>query len=313
MRKLGALIIACAAVSSALAATKTVTLDVKGWTCGSCATATRIVLKKLGGVESVKTDHEKMEATVTYDDSKVTTEKLVRAVENVGYSATVRSVTDGHETTVPSGGLQGAMRTDTSKEDLVPEDVSFFEVPLECGAAAELGCGSESKPILREVEKDSRVGSAKINHPGTLLAVAWKDPSQAPLGVRFVVSVLEEKGLEAASIRGSARDKALREYKSGQWYGSKEVDRLSEREAQVIASRLVTRARLGLNPEVEKALTDDLTAIFAKHLTSDSPSDRAMVEEELVKAAGKHLTASQMEALKKAGEQGVRALPGEAK
>jgi periplasmic mercuric ion binding protein len=55
-----------------LSLTKTVALDVKGWTCGSCAVSTKIALKKLEGVESVKTDQDKGEVVVTYDDSKVT-------------------------------------------------------------------------------------------------------------------------------------------------------------------------------------------------------------------------------------------------
>src|SRR5213593_5285337 len=79
----------------ALAAKKTVTLGVKGWTCGSCAASTRIALKKLDGVESVRTDHEKMEAMVTYDDSKVTPEKMIQATERIGYAATVKAVSEG--------------------------------------------------------------------------------------------------------------------------------------------------------------------------------------------------------------------------
>src|SRR5213593_3382306 len=82
----------------ALAAKKTVTLGVKGWTCGSCAASTRIALKKLDGVENVKTDHEKMEAVVTYDDSKVTPERMIQTTEKIGYSATVKAVVDGAPT-----------------------------------------------------------------------------------------------------------------------------------------------------------------------------------------------------------------------
>src|SRR5207249_4060553 len=120
----------------------------------------------------------------------------------------------------------------------------------ECGAAADLGCGSAAKPILRELEQDARVATAKINHPGTVLAVAWKDPKHASSGIPFVVGALEKNESEAVTLHGPAREKALREYKAEQWYGLGEVDRLSEREATVIASRLVTRARLGLAPDV---------------------------------------------------------------
>lgn len=307
MKRIALLLVALAIALPALAGSKTVALDVKGWTCGSCAVSTRIALKKLDGVESVSTDHEKSEAVVTYDDSKVTPEEMVQAIQRVGYSATVKA---SASPAVVSGSTPAEP---VSEADLRPEDVSFFKVPLECGAAADLGCGSSAKPILRELEQDSRVATAKINRPGTVLAVSWKNPGQATSGIPFVASTFEKNESEATTLRGPARESALMQYKAGQWYGPAEVDRLSEREAEVIASRLVTRAQLGLAPEIEKALTHDLSAVVAKHLTSDCPTDRAIVEEELVAAAGKYLNPAQMDQLRKAGEQGVRALPGEAK
>ena len=72
-----------------LAVPKTVTLSVKGWTCGSCAAATKIALKKLDGVTEVKTDAERMRAVVSYDDAKVTPERMVEAIGRLGYKATV--------------------------------------------------------------------------------------------------------------------------------------------------------------------------------------------------------------------------------
>ena len=308
MRKIGVALIVLAFSWPALAATKTVTLGVKGWTCGSCAASTRIALKKLDGVENVKTDPEKMEAMVTYDDTKVTPEKMIQATERIGYSATVKAVSEG----APAGSALTETKRDV-QSNIPEEDVSFFHVPLACSAAADLGCGSEAKPILRELEQDSRVANAKINRAGTLLAVSWKASVQSRSGVPFIEGAFQKNDLEASNLQGSDREKALRESKTGQWYGPKEVDRLSEHEAEVIASRLVTRARLGLAPEVEASLKHDFSVLLAKHLTSDDPKDRAVVEQELVKAAGKYLNDAQMAELRKAGEQGVRALPGEIK
>ena len=56
---LSLLLLAVAVASPVLAATKTTTLAVKGWTCGSCAGMTRSALKKLNGVEAVETDFAK--------------------------------------------------------------------------------------------------------------------------------------------------------------------------------------------------------------------------------------------------------------
>src|SRR5437867_1391267 len=219
MKKIGIALIVLVFSWPALAATKTVTLGVKGWTCGSCAASTRIALKKLDGVENVKTDPEKMEAMVTYDDTKVTPEKMIQATERIGYSATVKAVSEG----APAGSALTETKRDV-QSNIPEEDVSFFHVPLACSAAADLGCGSEAKPILRELEQDSRVANAKINRAGTLLAVSWKDSVQSRSGVPFIEGAFQKNDLEASNLQESDREKALREFKTGPCYGPKEVD-----------------------------------------------------------------------------------------
>ncbi len=302
------LLLALAAAWPLSAATRTVTFAVKGWTCGSCAGATRIALKKLDGVEDVKTDHGKMEATVLYDDSKLTPEKMVQAIEKLGYRATVKAVASS------SGSSALSNKSTAFDAPAYPERVSLFEVPLECGAVEGLGCGSASKPILNALERDPRVREAKVNPAGTVLAVAWRDPEQARSGAATVEAAFQARNLETAPLRGPARDQALKEYESGHWYGSADVDRLSEREARVIAARLVGRAkaRLDLPPEKLAALTRDLSAGIATVLTRDKGDDCARDPlEELARIASKHLNPQQLAELRKAAGQGAGALPGE--
>ena len=76
-----AVVVSLALAGSLLAATRSVTFEVKGWSCGSCASATRIALKKLDGVTDVSTDVAKSEAVVTYDENKVKPQKMIEAVE----------------------------------------------------------------------------------------------------------------------------------------------------------------------------------------------------------------------------------------
>ncbi|MEX1243785.1 MAG: cation transporter [Thermoanaerobaculia bacterium] len=90
MKKLASVLLMLGFSSFAHAATRSATLQVKGWTCGACASASKIALKKVNGVESVSTDTTKAEAVVTYDDSRVTPQQLVEAVEKLGYKATVK-------------------------------------------------------------------------------------------------------------------------------------------------------------------------------------------------------------------------------
>ena len=285
----------------AIAKTKTATFSVKGWTCGSCAASTRIALKKVDGVESVTTDLEKAEAVVTYDDSKATVAMMTHAIERLGYKATIKAAS-GSATAAPVA--------------IAPEPVSFFEVPLECGAAEGLGCGIRSKPILNRLARDPAVKQAMINRPGTVLAVVWKDPAHASAGASTVEAAFKESELETAILRGPEREKAQKEFDSERWYTAKDVDRLSEHEAEVIAARLINRAKPRLNLSADRlaALNRDLTAGIAKVLTRDRGDECAVdPTEELTAIASKHLNPQQLVELRKAADQGVGALPGEVK
>jgi mercuric ion binding protein len=287
------------------AATRTATFDVQGWTCGSCAAATRIALKKLEGVEEVKTDVQRTEAVVTYDDARVSPEKMVPMIERLGYKATLKAA---------AAPIKSPTTADKSAKllDAPLERVSFFEVPLECGAVDGLGCGSASKPVLKAVERDPRVKEAKVNYSGTILAVVWNDPEQASSGRPAVESAFKERDLDATILRGQARDTALKEYGSGRWYGAAEVDRLSEREAHVIATRLINRAHLDLAAEKLMAFNRDLSAGIATILTRDKGEECARHPfADLTQIASKHLNEQQMAQLQKAADRGLRALPGE--
>lgn len=310
MKKLFPLPLALAMAWPLLAATKIATFNVTGWQSGSCAAATRLALKNLGGVEDVQTDLEKSEATVTYDDTKVAPERMIQAIEKLGYRAGPKAAAQ------PPAGSHFSEKDIPTASAASPERVSFFEVPLECGASEGLGCGSASKPILKKLDRTPGIKEAKINSSGTVLAVAWSDTEQARSGAATVEAIFKARGLETALLRNAARQKALAEFESGRWYGESEVDLLSEREAQVIATRLTNRAkaRFGLSPEKLSALTRDLTSGIATILTREKGDDCARDPfEELTRIASKHLNPKQLAELQEAAEKGADALPGEAK
>ncbi len=56
-------------------------------TCGGCEAGVNVAVKKLDGVEKVVASNEDGRATVTYDPSKVTAEKIEAAIEKLGYDA----------------------------------------------------------------------------------------------------------------------------------------------------------------------------------------------------------------------------------
>jgi copper ion binding protein len=64
---------------------ETVTMNVKGMTCGGCVASVTRVLKAVPGVESVDVKLEPGQATVRYDASKVAVPRLKAAIEDAGY------------------------------------------------------------------------------------------------------------------------------------------------------------------------------------------------------------------------------------
>ena len=86
-RTISALVLAAvlSAPGLAMAAEKTVTLDVKGMYCSACSYIVKQSLAKISGVGSVAVSYEKQTATVTYDDHKTTVAALTQATTQAGY------------------------------------------------------------------------------------------------------------------------------------------------------------------------------------------------------------------------------------
>lgn len=70
---------------SVSATTRTVTLKVRGMTCGGCATAVEKALKETEGVLEARVQYERGRAVVKYDDQKVTVDKLREVVQSTGF------------------------------------------------------------------------------------------------------------------------------------------------------------------------------------------------------------------------------------
>ena len=72
-------------------ATSTVsTFEVEGMTCGGCEAGVRTKVKKLEGVTSVEASYKEGTARVVYDPAKVTPQRIIAAIEELGYKAELR-------------------------------------------------------------------------------------------------------------------------------------------------------------------------------------------------------------------------------
>ncbi len=65
----------------------TANLSITGMSCGDCSSKVTVALMKVLGVGEAKVDHATGLAVIVYDNSKVTVDSLVKAVNELGYVA----------------------------------------------------------------------------------------------------------------------------------------------------------------------------------------------------------------------------------
>ena len=63
----------------------TTTLKVQGMTCNHCVMRVAKALKAVPGVQDAKVDLQKAEAVISYDEAKVSAEKLSGTIVEAGY------------------------------------------------------------------------------------------------------------------------------------------------------------------------------------------------------------------------------------
>jgi len=81
-------------VASAQPAPASVTLAVEGMHCGSCAERIEDVLGRLDGVVSADVTFDQRRAVVRYDSRRVDVARIIRAIEDAGFSARLEGPDD---------------------------------------------------------------------------------------------------------------------------------------------------------------------------------------------------------------------------
>jgi periplasmic mercuric ion binding protein len=75
----------------ALAATRTVTLDVQNMTCAVCPITVKKTLEHVSGVQQVSVDYASKTATIQFNDATATPNQLTEATKNAGYPSSVKA------------------------------------------------------------------------------------------------------------------------------------------------------------------------------------------------------------------------------
>ena len=210
-------------------------------------------------------------------------------------------------------GTSSAFSDETAVGAAAP--ISLFQVPLKCEAAPQIGCGSMSKPILLELEREPAIREAWLNRTGTVLAIVGSDASDHQSISKAVESVLEKNGVTVNELAGDAYATELKNFIAGtDWYRGAEVDALSKIEARAIAQRIVHRvqATVTLVPDKAEALQAGIASTFA-HRFIDPPnstgSKRAQLIQDISTLARANLNLKEITALEAAFAKGVKPLP----
>ena len=75
---------------SALAVSRTITLDIQNMTCAVCPITVKKALEQVSGVQKISVDYASKTATVEFDDKIVTADKLTEATTFSGFPSTVK-------------------------------------------------------------------------------------------------------------------------------------------------------------------------------------------------------------------------------
>ena len=169
--------------------------------------------------------------------------------------------------------LLGILSSFQSGQSLDPQpNISFYEVPLICGAAPEIGCGSRLKPLFLDFAKVSHVKEVWSNRQGTVVAIVWNEPIPSKKERQSIVQpIFEQNIVDAQLVSNQTKISELTSSFQGdeKWYRGMDVDLLSIEEAGIIAESLTSFAlNEGIITNEESAvIKSDLEGYFKKELT----------------------------------------------
>lgn len=151
------------------------------------------------------------------------------------------------------------------------EIITFYAVPLVCGAAPEIGCGSRIKPLFIETENVQQIKESWTNRKGTVLAFKWDDSmTDEKEREKIIQPLFTNNDISATLIKDNNKMTELLVSFRGNdtWYKEMEVDQLSIEEAGVIANDFVKFAfdKQLLNEQESKDIKRDLEEYFKKEL-----------------------------------------------
>lgn len=70
-------------------ANQTQIINIEGMTCGGCVASVHTATADIDGLDNISIELADNQATVTFDDSKTSAEKIAAAIDEAGFDASV--------------------------------------------------------------------------------------------------------------------------------------------------------------------------------------------------------------------------------
>ena len=159
-------------------------------------------------------------------------------------------------------------------------NISFYEVPLVCGADSTIGCGSRIKPLFIESAKHIEIKESWTNREGTVIGFVWANNTPDD---DFVKRLFKQFDIDGSLITEETKISELTEGMKGkqQWYEGMAVDSLSLHEAGTIAStttQVILDAGL-ITAEEAAAIRMEIENYFRKELVKVRDVDALLRDE----------------------------------
>jgi len=145
------------------------------------------------------------------------------------------------------------------------QNISFYKVSFVCNTATNIGCGSRSKPMLLELEKQPEIKEAWLKKDGTIIGIVCKPEISKKQQQKVVENIFIKYQIETIKLNDN---ESLSNYSDfnipNAWYKGKDVNQLSKKEAKIIAEQLVSvfNSKTRLNRQQKIDLTKDIINVF---------------------------------------------------
>ncbi len=147
----------------------------------------------------------------------------------------------------------------------INSNISFYNVPLVCNAVTSIGCGSRSKPVLLDLEKQPEISQAWLNRKGTSIAVVWNRASKSTQRKIAVNKVFAANNINATEVSNKKYTTNLNSFSiPNQWLQGDDINKLSKEEAKLIANQLllIFKQKALLSDIQESNLNRDIQEVF---------------------------------------------------